>query len=105
MVRNKEMESVRSIFNEDPDDKKKKYNCANFPILPFYLILLIPSYLLLINSFTHCQGHMPREIGPVITNFFQYGLRFLLHIYLLNFHSWRESVGDYVNHYKSFRQY
>ena len=80
MVRNKGMGSMRSIFNEDPMTKKKKtQNSANFLILPFDLTLLLPSYLLLIHSSTHCQGHMPREKEPVITNFFQYGLRCLLH--------------------------
>lgn len=93
---------MRNIFKEDPMTKK---HSANFLILPFDLILLIPPYLLLIHSLTHCQGHRPREKEPVITNFFQYGLRFLLQRHFFNVNSWRENVGDCVNHYKSFWQY
>lgn len=54
-----------------------KISSANFLILPYYLILLIPSYLLFINYFTHCQGHTPKEKEPVIANLVQYGLKFL----------------------------
>lgn len=44
---------MRSILSEDTDDQKTG---TDFLILPIYLILLVHSYLLFINSFTHCQG-------------------------------------------------
>ena len=65
--------------------------CTNFLILPYYLILLIPSYLVFkILSLAAKDIHSYRK------NLFQYGLRLAFLIICIN--SWRESEGDCVSH-------
>lgn len=65
--------------------------CTNFLILPYYLILLIPSYLVF-----KILSLAAKDIHSYGKNLFQYGLRLA---FLINcFNSWRESEGDCVSH-------
>ena len=88
VLQNKEMENIRSIFNEDPDNPNNMHQLPNSALLPNPLN---PSYLVFkILSLAAKDIHSYRK------NLFQYGLRLAFLIICIN--SWRESEGDCVSH-------